>query len=192
MTEPKPLASILDDVTDIEDGKKTSLRSVLLNFGDRAFGPVLTICGLILLTPLGAIPGAPFALCVIVISFSLQIVARRSSPWLPTALERLTVTQDNIDATRENLGPVLKKMDGVVRPRFRWAATENARRFAAVLTTLLAITLLPLGVVPFGAVLPGAIIAIIGIGIMARDGLALLVGFGLTGIAAAVIINLIS
>lgn len=191
MPESKPLESILDKVDDITDGEKTSLKTVIRNFGDRAFGPVLTLCGLFLLTPLGAIPGAPIALCIIIFSFSLQIVAGRSHPWLPTALEKVNVTQDNIDTTKEHLEPVLKKLDGIVRPRFRWAATENARVFAAVLSMILAVTLLPLGAVPFGAMIPGAIIAIIGVGIMARDGLALLVGFGLTGLAAAIITALL-
>ena len=191
MTEPEPLESILDNFDDISHDERRSLRTVISRFGNRAFGPVLTICGLILITPVGAIPGAPVALCIVIFSFSLQVLAGRPTPWLPAALEKVNVTQGNIDATKKHLGPVLKRLDGVVRPRFRWARAHNTSKFAAILAMMLATTLLPLGAIPFGAMLPGAIIAVIGLGIMARDGLALMVGFGLTGVAAVLLSKLI-
>ncbi|WP_371395355.1 exopolysaccharide biosynthesis protein [Fretibacter rubidus] len=190
MANPKPLESILDKVDDLPKGQKTNLKTVISAFGDRAFGPVLTLCGLLLLTPVGAIPGAPLALCVIIISFALQIIFGRSQPWLPKFLRKIEVRQSDIDTTKKYVEPVLETLDGIVRPRYKWAATETSRYFAAVLSILLALTLLPLGPIPFGATLPGVIIAVIGMGIMARDGLALMVGFGLAGLSAAAVIYL--
>lgn len=191
MAEERPLESILDKVDDLSEGEKTDLKSILSAFGDRAFGPVITLCGLALLTPIGAIPGAPIALCVIILSFSFQILFGRGHPWLPSALRKIKLRQKDIDSTKRHVEPLLKKMDGLVRPRYEWAASETSRYFAAILSIILALSLLPLGPVPFGATLPGLIIAIIGMGIMARDGLVLLIGFGLTGLAAALITHLL-
>lgn len=185
--EHKPLEDILDTVDNAISLERVSLKTVLAAFGDRAFGPTLALTGFLLMTPLGAIPGAPFVFCVLILSFAFQIIFGRSRPWLPKQINGIEVTQDNIDATRKYLKPAFRKLDGLTRPRLAWAATEEARFVAAVLSVFLAISLLPLGIVPFAVTIPAAIIALLGMGIMARDGLLLLAGFGLSAIAISII-----
>ena len=191
ITNHKPLEVILDKVDETVDGKEASLKTVLAAFGDRAFGPVLTLSGLFMLTPIGAIPGAPIAFCIIIASFALQIILGRSRPWLPEKLNQIEITQDNIDTTRKYIEPALEKIDLIAKPRMAWAATEKSRLVAALLSLFLAASLVPLGAIPFGVLPSAIIIATLGMGIMARDGLLLLTGFGLSALAAALISTLI-
>jgi hypothetical protein len=51
-----PLASILDAARDAAAGTEVDLKTLVEAFGDRAFGPVMILCALFLMTPIGAIP----------------------------------------------------------------------------------------------------------------------------------------
>lgn len=188
--DEKPLGDILDKVDEIAMGEDTDLHTIISAFGDRAFGPVLTLCGLLHLTPIGALPGVPIALGVVIISFAGQLVLGRDTPWMPQFLQRVKIKHTAIEKSRKFIGPVLNKVDAIIRPRYKWAATNTARTVAAVISVVFAVTLLPLGSVPFGVVIPGMIITLIGLGITARDGLILLLGFALSSVAFGIILKL--
>lgn len=190
LKDEKPLGDILDKVDEIAMGEDTDLHTIISAFGDRAFGPVLTLCGLLHLTPIGALPGVPIALGVVIISFAGQLVLGRDTPWMPQFLRRVKIKHAAIEKSRKFVGPVLNKVDAVIRPRYKWAATNSARTVAAVISVIFAVTLLPLGSVPFGVVIPGMIITLIGLGITARDGLILLLGFALSSVAFGIIVKL--
>jgi hypothetical protein len=70
-----PLQSVLDQVETAMDGSASvDLKTVVEAFGNRSFGPIMVLCGLCMMTPLGAIPGIPPAFGVIVIVFALQLL----------------------------------------------------------------------------------------------------------------------
>mgnify|MGYP000497864283 CR=1 FL=1 len=48
--DEKPLEGLLDHVDKAVEGDQADLKSIIESFGDRAFGPVLTLCGLFLIT----------------------------------------------------------------------------------------------------------------------------------------------
>lgn len=187
----RPLGDILNKVDEIAMGEDTDLHTVIAAFGDRAFGPVLTLCGLLHLTPIGALPGVPIALGIVIISFAGQLVFGRDTPWMPEFLRKVKIKHSAIEKSRKRVGPILNKIDAVIRPRYKWAATDTARTLAALISVVFAITLLPLGSVPFGVVIPGLIITLIGLGITARDGLILILGFALSIGAGAIIVKLV-
>lgn len=173
---PRPLQSLLKKVDEAADGEDTNFKDIIEAFGDRAFGPVMALCGLILLTPLGAIPGVPLAIFIVISSFALQILLGRKHPWLPGSLARIKLSQSQLETTKKVVRPWLKRIDGLLRPRWPWALKPPALRYSAFLALLLAASLLPLGTIPFAAILPGTIIIILGLGITARDGLFIFTG----------------
>ena len=62
-----PLEAILGTARETVDGTETDLKTIVEAFGDRAFGPVMILCSLFLMTPIGAIPGLPAAFGLIII-----------------------------------------------------------------------------------------------------------------------------
>ncbi len=192
MNESQPLQSLLQYLLDSLDGDETDLHSVVESFGDRAFGPVLTLCGLFLVTPLGAIPGVPIALGLIIISFALQLLIGRDTPWMPKFIAKIKIKRERLEKTQRIARPWLARIDGLVRPRQSWAAGVFARFLAALIAIILAITLFPLGVVPFGVAIPGIVIIILGLGVTARDGIIMLIGFTLSAMAVYGITHLIT
>ena len=191
MDDQKPLESLLDMLDEVAGGEETDLRSVIMAFDDRAFGPVLILCGLFLLTPLGIIPGVPTALAVIIISFAGQLLFGRDHPWMPDFIGKVKIKDATIKKTKEKAGPWLSRVDGLIKPRMKWAAGGFARTIAALISVILAVTMIPLNFVPFGVVIPGLVVCILGLGITARDGVIMLLGFTLSAGAAGLIAYLV-
>jgi len=187
MNEPKdnaadtPLQSVLDQVeTAMDGGESVDLKTVVESFGNRAFGPIMVLCGLCMMTPLGAIPGIPPAFGVIVIVFALQLLFRRKTPWMPNVLARVKIPSAKLKAVQNKVRPILAKIDGIISPRLEWAATGPAQVIVSLIAIILSLTFFPLGMVPFGVVAPAFIILLLGLGITARDGVIVLLAFGLS------------
>lgn len=176
-----PLQSVLDQIeTAMADGQSVDLKTVVESFGNRAFGPIMVLCGLCMMTPLGAIPGIPPAFGVIVMVFALQLLFRRKTPWMPNILAKVKIPADKLKKVQTKIRPFLAKVDGVISPRLKWAATGPAQIIVSLIAIVLSLTFFPLGMVPFGVVAPAFIILLLGLGITAGDGVVVLLAFGLS------------
>jgi len=187
MSADKPLQSILETAREAAGGTEVDLKTLVQAFGDRAFGPVMILCALFLMTPLGAIPGLPAAFGLIIIVFALQLLFRREHPWMPEVLRKIKISDSKLEKTRKAVSPILSKIDNVIHPRLPWVTSGPMQALTALLAILLALTMAPLGIVPFGVVAPAFIIGLLGLGITARDGLLIIIGFMLSlGVAYGV------
>ncbi len=179
--EDTPLQSVLEQVAATLDGDDSvDLKTVVEAFGDRSFGPIMILCGLCMMTPLGALPGIPPAFGVIVIVFALQLLFRRNTPWMPEILRKVKIPADKLLKVQQKVRPVLAKIDGIIRPRLQWAATGPMQVLVSVFAIILSLTFFPLGMLPFAVVAPAAIILLFGLGITARDGILTLLGLSLS------------
>ena len=179
--EDTPLQSVLEQVAaTLDGGDSVDLKTVVEAFGNRSFGPIMILCGLCMMTPLGALPGIPPAFGVIVIVFALQLLFRRKTPWMPEILRKVKIPADKLLKVQKKVQPVLAKIDGIIRPRMKWAATGPMQALISVFAIILSLTFFPLGMFPFGVVAPATIILLFGLGITARDGVLTLLGLGLS------------
>lgn len=173
-----PLIDIIDDI--IADAREGSLflGNVLDDLGDRSYGPLFFLLGLIIVTPIGAIPGVPIIIGAVLIILAFQFIFGLRHPWMPERFRHLSVREEKIVTTRRKIGPVLELIDKIVDERMSWAVSRPFRVFAAIAIIGLSITMVPLEFVPFGVAAPGAAIAAFGLAIVARDGLLMLVASG--------------
>lgn len=183
-----PLQSVLDLIeTSLDGADSVDLKTVVEAFGNRAFGPIMVLCGLCMMTPLGAIPGIPPAFGFIVIVFAMQLLFRRRTPWMPEIIRKVRIPADKLIKVQAKVRPVLAKIDGIISPRLQWAATGPMQVVVSIVAIILSLTFFPLGMVPFGVVAPAAIVLILGLGITARDGILILLGLALSlGVFAGV------
>lgn len=183
----KPLEGILNRAREAADGEQVDLKDLVQAFGDRAFGPVMILCSLFLMTPIGMIPGLPAAFGFIVIIFAMQLLFRRDYPWMPEVLRKVKISDAALEKTQQKVSPLLRKIDNVIHPRLPWVTSGPMQALTALLAILLALTLAPLGLVPFGVVAPAFIIGLLGLGITARDGVLIIIAFVLSlGVAYGV------
>lgn len=173
--EEAPLQGILAHVLSEMDGADANLRDIVASMGHRAFGPVMVLCGLFLMTPLGAIPGLPVAFGLINIAFAVQLLARRPYPWVPEILAKIKVPYRRVAQIHAKVTPWLARIDDLIRPRLAFATEGLMLVLAALVAILLSTAMVPLGLIPFGVVPPAAILGLMGLALIARDGILMLI-----------------
>lgn len=180
---PQDLEDLLDELSGVAKrcGDKVSVREVYCAIGERSFGPLLLAAGLLGMTPVSAVPGAPTVLALVTILIAGQLLFGRSTLWLPRRLLELSVGADKLDKTVKIARKPARFVDRVVRPRLTFLTGRLADRVVAGVCVLVACAVPPLELLPFVAFVPATAIAAFGLGIVVRDGLLILVAFGASG-----------
>src|SRR5699024_1906436 len=100
---------------------------------------------------------------------------------------------DRLERSGETARPWLRRIDRLIRPRLCTLTASRAGRNVAVLASAaLALSLYPMEVVPFGANVAGAGLICLGLGLMARDGVLLLIGYGLAAATVYMLVTALS
>lgn len=169
-----PLQGVLAHVLSEMDGQDSNLRDLVISLGHRAFGPVMVLCGLFLMTPLGALPGVPGAFGLINIAFAVQLLLRRPHPWVPDVLAKVKVPNKRVEMVHNKVAPWLAKIDNLIGPRLAFATQGPMLALAALVSILLSAAMVPLGLIPFGVVPVAFILGVMGLALIARDGILML------------------
>lgn len=179
------ISEVLRDVQHATEGERASLGDVLHAFGDRAYGPFIFIIGLIVLSPIGFIPGAAIISGAVLLLIAGQMALRSGPPWMPERVEKLSVTSGRAREAIDKVSPPLKWIEAVLRPRIERLSGATARRIAAACVCLLALLMIPLAIIPWGVVPPALAVSLFGLGLMTRDGLVMGIAFAAATAAIA-------
>jgi len=159
------------------NGAKVSVGEIMETIGKRSFGPLLLLGGLLGMTPVAAVPTAPTIIALITILVSVQLLFGRESVWIPRFLEKLSVKADKVKKTVKVSRKPARIVDRMVKPRLEALTRPWADRVVALVCMLVAMIVPPLELLPFVAFVPAAAIATFGLGLIARDGLLVLIAF---------------
>jgi hypothetical protein len=180
---PGPEAPVngLEDLLDLlsrkaEKDSRVAVADMMAAVGRRSFGPLLLVPGLIVVSPLSAIPGLPTAMAIIVALVATQLLFRRRCFWLPGWILRRSVDAQLLLRALRALRPVARFVDRMTRPRLQvLAGTDGFTGYpVALLCLLIALTMPPLELIPFVNSLAGAALTIFGLALITRDGLLVL------------------
>jgi hypothetical protein len=168
--------------TDSLQTEKIRLRTLLELAGEQG---LLFFCALLtipFLLPV-SVPGVSTVFGVVIILIGIGVTLNRV-PWLPhMVMEREFKTIDLIPALQKG-AQLFTRLDKWVRPRLRiltHGVTVN--RFNGLVLTLGGVLLLfPLGLVPLSNTLPALVILFLAIGILQRDGLFIIFGYGMLAV----------
>ena len=188
MANNHPLQNILKTAADEASGDKVSFGDLLDLWEDRTFGPIFTILGLlIVLPPLGAIPGLPLVIGMVLVLFAFQMMVGSAHVWVPETVEKLSVSKKKVRKADKKAKGVFQQIDSWLTDRLTWVVSQPARQIAAGVVMMLGLTLIPLEMVPFAVAVPGLAITMIGLAIFARDGLLMLLALGFSLAAFGVV-----
>jgi hypothetical protein len=185
------LEKVMDRVVEVANDRETiSVDDVLSAIGQRSFGSVLLLVGLIVLAPIiGDIPGAPTICAIMVLLFSVQLMMRREYFWLPKWMLNRTVKTPSLHKAVELSRKPARFIDKLVKPRLTFLIRNDiATRCVAIASMATALMMPPMELIPFSANLAGAVLTCFGLALIARDGLFALLAFTLTGASATVMI----
>lgn len=164
-------------------GEKLCLGEVVEAFGDRAFGPVMFFFALINMMPWPpggtTLTGAPLLL------LSMELAWGRDELWIPRWTERFSVKRATFRKLSERFRRGLKLTERLSRPRMHFLTGPFGQGLIGLACVFLSVVLvLPI----WGAnLLPAVAVGFFSLGVMQRDGLAVILGWLLTGATVAVL-----
>lgn len=174
--EPEDLQTLIANLRKAGDADQpVTIECMLQATGERSVGALLLVPGLLVLSPLSGIPGLPSVFAVMVVLIAGQLLIGRRHFWLPQWLLQRTASRSKYDRALAFLRRPAAFVDRLLRPRLKFLTRGLAVRANALLCILIAATMPPLEIIPFGNTTAGAALSILGVGMMARDGLMVLV-----------------
>lgn len=154
------------------DNPKLSVAELVEAFGERAFGALILILALMSLFPWP--PGGKAVFSAPIILLSLELAVQRDTVWLPRWLLRASVSREVYrKASARGLKPI-RAVERLSKPRLPILTGEASDAIVGAVCVLLGIMLaLP---VPLGDMLPALTLAVFGLALTQRDGLAIIAG----------------
>jgi len=150
---------------------------------DRGFGVLLFIFALPNLVPVN-IPLLSAVLGVPLVLLAAQLSYGRHKPWFPDWLTSQSFPREGFVAVVNRAIPFLERVEKLLRPRLTVLLSWTGERLVGIAILILAVVLtLP---IPFANWLPACGIAVFGLAIVEKDGVAVLVGLAL-GIASVIV-----
>jgi hypothetical protein len=162
---------------------EVTIRELLSTIGRRSYGPLLLLVGLVAISPITAVPGLTWLTAGLTLVIALQMLVGRRTPWLPRRALDATVSRNLVVKGVSAARPWARRIDAMLKPRLTFLARPPFVNFIALAVIGAALITIPLGLIPFGPVPPSLAIVVFALGMTARDGLLLVLGFA--GAAAA-------
>jgi hypothetical protein len=176
--KPESLGELVDGFSDIDTGsRQVSLGALLETVGRRSFGALLLALGVIPLSPLSVVPGVSTMVAVLVLLIAGQFIFGRKYFWLPRRMLRLGVSRSKFRRALKILHPIARFVDRFIGPRLT-ALTESAAVYAvAGAAIVIGLIMPPLEMLPLANHVAGAALTAFGLGLMAHDGLLVIIAF---------------
>lgn len=185
MTPTAPPAARTSDIliafADGLSGDRVALGDLADRLGDRAFGLLLLVLALPCCIP--GVPGLPSIFGVPMALLSAQLLAGRHRVWLPGWVRRRSVARSTFVKLLKAAHPFLRRAERLIRPRWISLTGGRTERLAGAWMVILAVSVcVPL---PATNTAPSIAIALMALGFLERDGLAVVVGAiqGVIGLA---------
>ncbi|WP_404472865.1 exopolysaccharide biosynthesis protein [Vreelandella venusta] len=188
-SEDTTLMDLIESIENMEkDASRVSVNDVVNAVGRRSFGPLLLVAGLITLTPIiGDIPGMPTLMAVLVLLVSVQLLAGREAFWLPGFLLKRSLSRQKFNKGLQLMKKPARWVDGLLRVRLPWLTGYIGIRVTALICLMIALAMPPMEFIPFSANGAGLALVLLGLGLVARDGIVLLLGLALFGATCTLI-----
>lgn len=153
-------------------GERISLDDLTSTLGEKCFAGLIFLLAAPNMLPLP--PGCDIALSVPLAILSAQLVLGIRRPWLPAWLRRREVTTERFAKLVERLSPLTRRAEILLSRRLDVFTGLVGRRLLGLFCLALAVLLgLP---VPLGNAVPAAAISLFALGLLARDGIAVVAG----------------
>lgn len=176
---PTRASAILETLAELGAQNETvCVGDVVRTFGDRSFGPMLFIPALVGLSPVGAIPGIPAFLALIIAITATQLAFGRKHVWLPGFLQRRGIAGDHLADAAGKMTGVARWLDRAFHGRIERLTDDPFPEIAAVVVLALCVMIVPLELLPFAVMVPMGAIAAFGLALTVRDGLLMLASLG--------------
>ncbi|MEA4880757.1 MAG: exopolysaccharide biosynthesis protein [Synergistaceae bacterium] len=167
---PSTLSEDIRELLVLREGEDLTLGELSAAVGKRGFGILLILLSLPSALPFPA-PGYSTPFGIILFLLSLQILAGRRTPWLPSWARRRVIKRSTADGMISGGAKFFAYLEKFIRPRYTSLTGRTGTRFCALLLLVMSgLMILP---IPLTNTLPAMVIFCVGVALTERDGLAL-------------------
>ncbi|MEM9670172.1 MAG: exopolysaccharide biosynthesis protein [Pseudomonadota bacterium] len=171
----RTLIETLEDIGESAPEDGLSLGNLRDRLDQSAFGAMLVALSMPVSVPF--LYGVPQVVAVPMLALAAQMVIGRHEPWLPSRLAARTISKSGLQQMARGARKWFGWVERLAYPRLTFLASRPAERLIGVfLLVFCASILVPL---PATNTVPGIAVAIVGFGLLAKDGLLILPGLAL-------------
>lgn len=171
---------------DVGDARDVRIGDIMATVGRRAYGPLLLLIGLFSISPATVLPGMTWFAAALSLLLCVQMIVGARHPWLPRAFLEARLSRTVVRQICDSVGPWATRIDAVLKPRLTTLAEAPFVNIAGLFCAIAALATFPLGLIPMAPIVPGLAIALVGLGLLVKDGLLLLLS-GIIVVGATVI-----
>lgn len=169
----RSISDILHSIETEFKGETISIGDFLETFHERGFGFFLFLFALPAALPLPAV-GVGTVLGLPLVFLSLQQAIGRRTIWFPKALKRKSLKRETVNSLINKALPWTNRLERFVKPRLSFVTTGIFSKVIGIFGFIMALSVcVPL---PLTNTIPSFGIALMSIGVIMRDGLAVLAG----------------
>ncbi len=172
-----PIQSLLARLRKAGDGQRVSVRDMVQAAGHKSFSMPLLLASLLVITPLSAIPTVPTIAAITIGLIVGQWAVGRSHLWLPGWILRKSVDADRFSRSIERADRPARFIDRHTSVRLDFLARPPFSLFGLLAILAVVMTWPLLELLPMFTTVTAFGIAALALGLMARDGVWMLVGY---------------
>jgi hypothetical protein len=177
---PRGLSQLLIDFDAALIHERTSVGNIVEALHERGFGALLLIFALPAALPLPVPPGVNVIIALPLILLSFQQMIGRNKPWFPRKLSEKTLNTTKLKKMIEGAEIWVKRAERIAAPRLAFVTNGLFSRLIGFCGLLMALSVtVP---IPLTNTVPSFAIAVMAVGVLMRDGFAVIFGalIGLT------------
>jgi len=171
----RPISDVLQDLSaQLSIAERTSVAMLLEALHERGFGFILLIFALPMALPIPVPPGVNVVLAAPLILLTAQQALGRHTIWLPERIKKKSVATEKLQSVIRGAIPWMRRLEVIVRPRLGMITQGAFSHLIGLMGLMMALAItVP---VPLTNSVPSLGIAVMAIGVIMRDGLAVLAG----------------
>lgn len=179
----RPLSRLLRKAAVRSRSGAVSLSDLLNDVGARGLGGVIMVLSIVSTLPTFGVPvGSVMSIGLIALAWQMLSGSERVA--LPQRFERVKVGGAAGRRLLHQTSRIFHRLEGWMTPR--WSHLAGRAWYPLLGTILLVMAVIIFLPIPLGNLVPGIAAALIGAGLMAKDGLLIALGIGTSGVALAV------
>ncbi len=175
---------VIEDVVSRSSSDRILIGDLVEAMETVGFGLAMMIFAFGVIIPMP--PPVPGIISIPLVIFSLQMILGFDSPKLPKKFSKMSVKRSIIATLVKKSAPYIRKVEGLLRPRWFFMTGKIAERIIGVFTLLFSgFVLMPL---PLSNFIPGLGVLIISFGLLGKDGVVIIAGIfvGLVGLSISI------
>ncbi len=170
----KTISDIFKEIDSSFTKQTVSIGDLVEHLHERGFGFLLLILSIPMALPIPVPPGINVLLASPLILLTAQQAIGYHSIWLPNWIKRKSIKQEKMSTIIQKTLPWFEKLEKIIKPRLEFLTLGVSSNIIGVLGLIMALAIcVPL---PMTNTVPSLGIALMAIGLINRDGLAVLAG----------------